>query len=148
MATSTSKPTPEAAPLATPAEIAKTYAEVAQRSSRLITEHINRQLARGIAPPTDELGVAQAFMDMTSKLLANPYVLAQAQMSLVWDYFSLWQNSVQRFMRHELLLRRLRLALGLGAGRRVRNLGILELLQFVVHLASPSIRSADARESP
>jgi polyhydroxyalkanoate synthase subunit PhaC len=81
-----------------PAAIAKTYAEVAQRSSRLITEHMNRQLAKGVTPPVDELGVAQAFMDMTSKLLANPYVLAQAQMSLVWDYFSLWQNSMQRFM--------------------------------------------------
>ena len=81
-----------------PAAIARTYAEVAQRSSRLITEYMNRQMARGSTPPVDELGVARSFMDMTSKLLANPYVLAQAQMSLVWDYFSLWQNSMQRFM--------------------------------------------------
>ena len=27
-------------------------------------------------------------MDMMGKLLANPYRLAQAQMNLVWDYFS------------------------------------------------------------
>ncbi|MBI4754123.1 MAG: class I poly(R)-hydroxyalkanoic acid synthase [Betaproteobacteria bacterium] len=37
-------------------------------------------------------------MDMMAKLLANPYKLAQAQMNLVWDYFSLWQHSMMRFM--------------------------------------------------
>ncbi|MCX8086107.1 MAG: class I poly(R)-hydroxyalkanoic acid synthase [Rhodocyclaceae bacterium] len=81
-----------------PQEIARTYAEVAQRASRLIAEHIERQVKKGIAPPQDELGIAQAFMDMMAKLLANPYQLAQAQMNLVWDYFSLWQHSLLRFM--------------------------------------------------
>ena len=59
-------------------EVAKTYAEVAQRASKLITEHMQRQLKRGVSSPTDELGIAQAFMDMMAKLLANPYKLAQA----------------------------------------------------------------------
>ncbi|MEC5398871.1 PHA/PHB synthase family protein [Uliginosibacterium sp. H1] len=81
-----------------PQEVARTYAEVAQRASKLIAEHMQRQVQKGLKPPTDELGVAQAFMDMMSKLLTNPYRLAQAQMNLVWDYFSLWQNSMQRFM--------------------------------------------------
>ncbi len=81
-----------------PQEIAKTYAEVAQRASKLITEHMQRQVKKGVTPPQDELGVAQAFMDMMAKMLANPYQLAQAQMNLVWDYFSLWQHSMLRFM--------------------------------------------------
>ncbi len=80
-----------------PKEVAKTYAEVAQRASKLISEHMQRQMKHGIAAPSDELGIAQAFMDMTAKLLANPYKLAQAQMNLVWDYFSLWQHSMMRF---------------------------------------------------
>jgi polyhydroxyalkanoate synthase len=80
-----------------PKEVAKTYAEVAQRASNLINEHMRRQMKHGIAAQTDELGIAQAFMDMTAKLLANPYKLAQAQMNLVWDYFSLWQHSMMRF---------------------------------------------------
>jgi polyhydroxyalkanoate synthase len=79
-----------------PQEIAKTYAEVAERASHLLTDFLQRQACKGIEPPEDELGVAHAFLDMTSKLLANPYRLAQAQMNLVWDYFSLWQNSMQR----------------------------------------------------
>jgi polyhydroxyalkanoate synthase len=35
-------------------------------------------------------------MDMMAKLLANPYKLAQAQMNMMWDYFSLWQHSTLR----------------------------------------------------
>ena len=86
------------AELPDPKEVAKTYAEVAQRASHLISEHVQRQLKKGVAAPADELGIAQAFMDMMAKLLANPYRLAQAQMNLVWDYFSLWQHSMLRFM--------------------------------------------------
>ena len=93
-------PTPETvfADLPDPKEVAKTYAEVAQRASHLISEHVQRQLKRGVTTPSDELGIAQAFMDMMAKLLANPYKLAQSQMNLVWDYFSLWQHSMLRVM--------------------------------------------------
>ena len=85
------------ADLPDPQEIAKTYAEVARRASHLISDHVQRQLKKGVSTPADELGIAQAFMDMMAKLLANPYKLAQAQMNLVWDYFSLWQHSMMRF---------------------------------------------------
>ncbi|MDR1999955.1 MAG: class I poly(R)-hydroxyalkanoic acid synthase [Zoogloeaceae bacterium] len=85
-------------PLPDAGEIAKTYAEVAQRASKLLTEHIQRQAREGLAAPVDELGIAQAFMDMMAKMLANPYRLAQAQMSLAWDYFALWQQSTLRLM--------------------------------------------------
>jgi polyhydroxyalkanoate synthase len=80
-----------------PEEIASTYAEVARRASHLISEHIQRQLQKGIQPLSDELGIAQAFMDMMARLLSNPYKLVQAQMSLTWDYFTLWQKSMLRF---------------------------------------------------
>jgi polyhydroxyalkanoate synthase len=84
-----------------PQEVAQTYAEVAQRASKLLHQHIQRQMKHGVAAPNDELGVAAAFMDMMAKMLANPYKLAQAQMNLVWDYFSLWQHSMLRFMGME-----------------------------------------------
>ena len=79
-------------------EIAKTYEEVAQRASRLIAGHIKRQMKNGVSAPSDELGIAQAFMDMMAKMLANPHKIAQTQMALVWDYFSLWQHSMLRSM--------------------------------------------------
>jgi polyhydroxyalkanoate synthase subunit PhaC len=75
-----------------PAEMAKTYADVAQRASRILTHFMEKQSgAATVNLPSDELGVARAFMDMSSRLLANPYKLAQAQMHMMWDYFSLWQ---------------------------------------------------------
>ncbi|MCK9389061.1 MAG: class I poly(R)-hydroxyalkanoic acid synthase [Sulfuritalea sp.] len=90
--------THETKALPDPKEVARIYAEVAQRASDLIAGHIKRQMKRGVPAPSDELGIAQAFMDMTAKMLANPYKMARAQMNLVWDYFSLWQHSMLRSM--------------------------------------------------
>jgi len=80
-----------------PAEIASTYAEVAQRASRLLAEHLQRQMQQGINVPTDELGIAQSYLNLMAKLFANPLKMAQEQMSLMRDYFSLWQNSMLRY---------------------------------------------------
>ncbi|MEY3200562.1 MAG: hypothetical protein RIR70_112 [Pseudomonadota bacterium] len=80
------------------AEIAQTYAEVATRASKLISEHVQRQARHGVMAPQDELGIAQAFMDMMSLLMQNPYKLAHANFALLQDYFSLWQRSMMRFM--------------------------------------------------
>ena len=41
-----------------PKEIAKTYAEVAQRASGLIADHMKRQMKKGISTPSDDLGIA------------------------------------------------------------------------------------------
>jgi len=84
--------------LPNPAEMAKTYAEVAQRASRLITQYMDKKSKEGCSTPSDELGVAKAFMDLSSRLMANPYKMAQTQMNMMWDYFSLWQNSTMKMM--------------------------------------------------
>ncbi|TXT23813.1 MAG: polyhydroxyalkanoate synthase, partial [Rhodocyclaceae bacterium] len=84
--------------LPNPAEMAKTYAEVAQRASRLITQFMEKKAKDGVNAPADELGVAKAFMDLSSRLLANPYKMAQTQMNMMWDYFSLWQNTSMKMM--------------------------------------------------
>ena len=84
--------------LPNPAEMAKTYAEVAQRASRLIGQFMEKKAQAGVDVPADELGVARAFMDLSARLLANPYKLAQTQMNMMWDYFSLWQGSMMKMM--------------------------------------------------
>ncbi|MFY9874460.1 MAG: hypothetical protein WAL20_02255, partial [Rhodomicrobium sp.] len=81
-----------------PREIGKTYFEVASGASKLLTDHIRRQIGKGASMPRDELGIAQAFIDMMAKMLANPHKLARAQMNLFWDYYSLWQHATMRFM--------------------------------------------------
>ncbi|RIX48438.1 MAG: class I poly(R)-hydroxyalkanoic acid synthase [Rhodocyclales bacterium GT-UBC] len=84
--------------LPNPAEMAKTYAEVAQRASRIITQFMEKKAKEGVEAPADELGVAKAFMDLSSRLMANPYKVAQTQMNMMWDYFSLWQNTTMKMM--------------------------------------------------
>ncbi|MBW7902812.1 MAG: class I poly(R)-hydroxyalkanoic acid synthase [Rhodocyclaceae bacterium] len=84
--------------LPNPADVAKTYAEVAQRASRLLTQFMEKKAREGVAAPGDELGVAKAYMDLSARLLANPYKLAQTQMNMMWDYFSLWQGSMLKMM--------------------------------------------------
>ena len=48
--------------LPNPAEMAKTYAEVAQRASRLITQFMEKKAKDGVNAPSDELGVAKAIL--------------------------------------------------------------------------------------
>ena len=54
----------------------------------------NLYLVAGLTP----IERARAFMDLSAKLLANPYQLAQTQMNMMWDYFSLWQGSMMKMM--------------------------------------------------
>ena len=81
-----------------PKELAKAYADVAKRTSAMIQNHIKRQMKKGVSMPTDDLGIAKAFMDMTQKMLADPQKMVEAQMQLMQDYFALWQHSMMRAM--------------------------------------------------
>ena len=92
--------TPEPKPALDPAELAKTYAEIAQRSSQLIGDFIARQAASGVPAFGDELGIAKAFYEMMGKLLADPAKCAEMQFKLWQDYMSLWQHSMLRFLGH------------------------------------------------
>ena len=76
---------PESYEKINPMEIATIFAEVAQRSAKLIGSHIKRQAKKGISAPSDDLGLARAYLDMMAKMLTNPMPLMQAQMSLVND---------------------------------------------------------------
>ena len=84
-------------PALDPTQLAQAYAQIAQRSSQLMTDYMQRQ-ATGAAPSFgDELGIAKAFYEMTGKLLADPAKFAEMQMKLWQDHMSLWQNSMLQF---------------------------------------------------
>lgn len=84
--------------LYTPAEIAQTYADIARRASHVLAQFIDQKSRKGLSIPRDELGLAQAFLDVSARLLSNPYKLAKNQTHLMWDYFSLWQHSTLKFL--------------------------------------------------
>jgi polyhydroxyalkanoate synthase len=76
-----------------PAEVAKVFGEVAERSSNVLGDFLKRHAGGKGVSFSDELGIAKAFMDMWAKLAANPMALAQAQMNMYLDYLRLWQSS-------------------------------------------------------
>jgi len=82
------------------AEVARLYADIAAKSGRLVTQFLERS-RNGVPGIADELGIAQAFFEAWSKLLADPFKLAQAQMKFWQDTASLWQHSLLKAMGHE-----------------------------------------------
>jgi len=83
-----------------PAHTAKIFAEVAERSSKILGDFVKRHAdGKGFAF-TDELGIAKAFMDLSAQLLANPWKIAETQVKMFWDYVALWQSSTLKLLGH------------------------------------------------
>ena len=79
-------------------EIAKSFAEIAQRSQSIVNEFLQRHSEGKARAPSDDLGLAHAFMDLGAHLMANPWKLAEVQMQMWHDYLRLWQGSMQRLL--------------------------------------------------
>jgi len=77
---------------------AKVFAELAQRSSRIMADFFKRQAESRNSVAADEFGIAKAFMDLSALMLAKPQHLAEAQMKMFWDYTRLWQNGWMQVM--------------------------------------------------
>ena len=88
---------PQSPPAYDPVELAKAYAEIAQRSSQMVGRYLANQQANGTPAFNDELGIAKAFYDMMGQLFADPSKFAEMQIKLWQDYTALWQNSMLRF---------------------------------------------------
>jgi polyhydroxyalkanoate synthase len=79
-----------------PALVSRTMADVAERGRRIVTEFLKRQ-AENPADP-DPLKIGHAFLEMTTRLMANPGRLVQAQIGFWHDYLTLWQNTARRML--------------------------------------------------
>ncbi|MCP5367416.1 MAG: class I poly(R)-hydroxyalkanoic acid synthase [Hyphomicrobiales bacterium] len=81
-----------------PSEIASVMSEIAERSQRLVTDFVSKQMENGGMGSSDPLGLTNTFLEMTSKMMADPSKLMQAQMTLWQDYLNLWQNTTARML--------------------------------------------------
>jgi polyhydroxyalkanoate synthase len=79
-------------------DIAEMFADIAERSSKILGEHIKRQADWGHFSMGDEMGIAKAFFDLSAKMMADPFKLAEAQINLWKDYVALWQGSMMKLM--------------------------------------------------
>ena len=79
-----------------PAVVGRSMADIAERSQRLVGEWLKRQSLE--EKTRDPLNIGRAFMEMTTRLMANPGRLMQAQLGFWQDYVTLWQNTTRRIM--------------------------------------------------
>src|SRR5690349_143945 len=80
------------------AEVARLYADIAAKSGELLEKMARGQSNGGMRSMADELGVSQAFFEAWARMLTDPVRLAQSQLKLWQDYWSLWQSSMLRLM--------------------------------------------------
>ncbi len=84
------------------AAFSKAMSDMAERSQRIVSEFLSRQSANGGRQGSnDPLHIGDAFFEMTSKLMADPAKLVEAQMGLWQNYLQLWQNTTRRLMGEE-----------------------------------------------
>jgi polyhydroxyalkanoate synthase len=93
---------PDAAAFRIPAatDIGRSMSDIAERSQRIVGEWLKRQ-SEGAPTSPDPLNIGGAFMEMTTRLMANPAKLMQAQLGFWQDYMSLWQSTARRMMGME-----------------------------------------------
>ncbi len=81
-----------------PVEFSKTMANIAEKSQKLVADFMERQHMQAPDANYDPFNISQAFMEMTSRMMADPAKLMQAQMNLWQDYMRLWQSTASRMM--------------------------------------------------
>jgi polyhydroxyalkanoate synthase len=74
-------------------ELSKVCQEVAERSSKILGEFVQKQAEGMSCAVRDEMGIAKAFMDLYARMAADPTLMATMSMSLWVDYMRLWQSS-------------------------------------------------------
>jgi polyhydroxyalkanoate synthase len=81
-----------------PAALSASMASIAERSQRLVADFLRRQAADQPPSSFDPLNLGTAFFEMTTRMMANPAKLMQAQIGFWQDYMTLWQNTARRMM--------------------------------------------------
>jgi polyhydroxyalkanoate synthase len=79
-----------------PAELSRKVAEIAEQSQRLVGEFLARQSDGGTIGAADPMAIGAAFFELTTRMMADPGRLFEAQMALWNDYLTLWQRTAER----------------------------------------------------
>src|SRR5688572_9035567 len=83
------------------ADAARVYADIATKSGELLAKFFERHADGSLRPVADELGISKAFFEAWTRMLTDPVRLAETQVKLWHDYWSLWQRSMFKMMGHD-----------------------------------------------
>jgi polyhydroxyalkanoate synthase len=81
-----------------PAEARQVFKDVAERSSKILGEFAQKQAHSLSAAARDEMGIAKAFMDLYSRMAADPALMASMSVNLWIDHLRLWQSSWMKLL--------------------------------------------------
>ncbi len=82
-----------------PEDTARVLHEVAERSAKIFGEFAKKDHGASLAAAAgDELGIAKAYMDLYSRMLADPAALTAFSTNMMADYMQLWQSSWMKMM--------------------------------------------------
>src|ERR1700759_1380975 len=73
--------------------VSRSMSDIAERSQRIVADWLKRQPEQEHS--ADPLNIGRAFMEMTTRLMANPSRIMQAQLGFWQDYMTLWQNTAK-----------------------------------------------------
>ena len=84
-------------------EISQTMSAIAESSQKLVADFLSRQAGSSPGAPgsMDPYNIGGAFMEMTTRMMADPAKLIEANMSLWQDHLKLWQSMATRMMGGE-----------------------------------------------
>ena len=71
---------------------------VAERSSRILADFMEKQSHSLSAAMRDELGIGKAFMDLYARMAADPALVASMSMAMWADYMKLWQSTWMKML--------------------------------------------------
>jgi polyhydroxyalkanoate synthase subunit PhaC len=77
-------------------ELAKVCHNVAERSSKLLGDFVQKQTDTVSSAVRDEMGIAKAFMDLYARMASDPAAIATLSMNLWVDHLRLWQSGWMR----------------------------------------------------
>src|SRR3954469_5382324 len=83
------------------AELARVAQQVAERSSRILGDFARKQAESMSAAVRDEMGIAKAFMDLYSRMAADPALVASFTANLWADQMRLWQSTWMKMLGME-----------------------------------------------
>ena len=92
------KKTPNSDAAESPAELANSMVEIAERSQRLVTEWLGRHGDEIQAQDVDPLNIGEAFLEMTRHMVTDPAKMMESGLTLWQGYMELWQSTALRMM--------------------------------------------------
>ncbi len=81
-------------------ELSRTLVDISVRSQEMVKDFLDNKQGAGIINLDDAMHMSGLFQQLTTRLMANPMQLAQAQMAFWQDYLQLVSKAALRFWGH------------------------------------------------